>query len=336
MQDVVTSFLYVELPPISWTPHSQWILLEGCYGEWSHSTVFGRNLIPFFEHDPCQPNVVRLDWLSTFVCKQRVWTSLDQVLLAQPNWGFWHQQPWIIPCDDLCHNFCLPQSILQVEVTSDMINELEEVVGNQHVVQQRLIHRILSRVTLDSSEVKNFCTIRISTKLKSLLVFRACFQMIYPQSNWLVKRSWEAWLEFQIHSPNSIAPSSSRGRVPCLSNAIILFDEGKLWASFGVALKVQHLAMFLMNRNSLRRRRGRRWSRLWLRLCCRFVFFISRMFYDSRLLHNKSSCFCWIIAKNSCLLCQISHEFVNSDPWEWDPSPDRESILISIVGFPWR
>ena len=43
-----------------------------------------------------------------------------------------------------------------MEVTFDMIDELEQIDGNQYVVLQRRIHRIFFRMTLDGSEVQDF------------------------------------------------------------------------------------------------------------------------------------------------------------------------------------
>ena len=115
-----------------------------------------------------------------------------------------------------------------------MIDEFEEIVGNQYVVLQRRIHRIFFRMTLDDSEVKNLFSSRISTILKFLL-------MSSSFCRWSILNRIDQFSELGITDLNSIfdlqiliAPSSSRGKDPCLSNAIILFEIGKLGVSFCV------------------------------------------------------------------------------------------------------
>ena len=61
-----------------------------------------------------------------------------------------------------------------------MKNVLEEIVRNQHIVLQWRINWIASWMILESSEVKNFLSWRVSTVLKYFLVASACCHLALP------------------------------------------------------------------------------------------------------------------------------------------------------------
>ena len=99
-------------PPLFWTPHFQYKLLEVCYGVLSHSIVSERISAPRFEHDKFWPNTPHPEYISNSVCEQRIWAVSGRIFLAQPNLGPKGQKLRRTLCDDLSHKFCQPQSIL--------------------------------------------------------------------------------------------------------------------------------------------------------------------------------------------------------------------------------
>ena len=61
-----------------------------------------------------------------------------------------------------------------------MINVIEEIVRNQHIVLQCRVYGITSWMTLKSSEVKNFSSWRSNTEWKSFLVASASCHLALP------------------------------------------------------------------------------------------------------------------------------------------------------------
>ena len=151
---------------------------------------------------------------------------------------------------------------------------------------------------------------------------------------------WEARRKFCLQS----APSFARGRVPCLSNAVIFLETVKLWASFCECSFCSTSRQFL-------------W---WIGICMRdceeegaevgFGFaFGAGLFASAReemtFLVSCPTSFPIPCESFSASLPGIRASSVKSlanllRPFEiltheWNPSPDQELILISIPCVPW-
>ena len=188
-------------------------------------------------------------------------------------------------------------------------------------------------MTFDSSEVKNLCLNIIRAKLKYLLISSAFFW------RWPVHNRIGQCTEFGTADLNSsfdlqisIAPSSSRGRVPCLSNAIILFEIGNLWASFCVTW----IGIFSAEDEGRGYEVGFVFSfdaslSAPVRECCTIV---DSWTTGCPVLAEVFAILPWIrlftVKSLTGLLRPL--EILNHD---WVPSLDKKSTLISTPGFTW-